>query len=76
MQFLEGIVKIPALDTVGLVEVSQRIRFVFISHFIGIFTSTDAVNVNRFTATDSDNIGDMTAVNSHNLGDFIIIDDD
>ncbi len=76
MQFLEGIVKIPALDTVGLVEVSQRIRFVFISHFIGIFTSTDAVNVNTFTATDSDNIGDMTAVNSHNLGDFIIIDDD
>lgn len=75
MQFIEGIVKIPTTEIIGLTEIAQRIRFVYISHFIGIFTSTDAVDIDTFTALDSENMGDMIAVNSHNLGDFIIIDD-
>ena len=74
LNIITGIIK-EAVDVVGLSELSDRIRTVFISHFIGIFTSTDAVDVETFTSTDSSNIGDMIAIDSYNLGDFKIIDD-
>ena len=74
--FIEGIVKIPTTDIIGLTVLANRIRDVFISHNLGIFTQTDAVNIDTFTATDAINLNDMTTIASYNSGDFIIIDDD
>ena len=74
--FIEGIIKIPTTDIIGLTVLANRIRDVFISHNLGIFTQTDAVNIDTFTATDAINLNDMTTIASYNSGDFIIIDDD
>ena len=74
--FIEGIIKIPTTDIIGLTVLVNRIRDVFISHNLGIFTQTDAVNIDTFTATDAINLNDMTTIASYNSGDFIIIDDD
>ena len=74
--FVEGIIKVATTDIIGLTVLANRIRDVFISHNLGIFTQTDAVNIDTFTATDAINLNDMTTIDSYNSGDFIIIDDD
>ena len=74
--FVEGIIKVATTDIIGLTVLANRIRDVFISHNLGIFTQTDAVNIDTFTATDAINLNDMTTIASYNSGDFIIIDDD
>jgi hypothetical protein len=75
LNFVTGIVK-EALDILGITELFNKIRVVFTSNNVGIFTSTTNTNINDMLSLSSIDIDDLIVIDSLNSGDMKIIDDD